>query len=234
MALTGAQLTDEVQAATGRTGDTVLIDNTRITRWLNEAQEKIAEECPNLDCLQFTNTSSIDTTEVILYPVNEITVGESTTCERVCYIYDVFYLDGVESRRLEFVHPDVFDEEYPDPTHSDIPKSRPTHWTMQADLSGGYVKIMPMCVTAYCDDDLKFVGSFYPGEFTVEDASVSDLRGCDDALSAYAAAKAWGYIGKTEEEAKWWTKFQGEIDRIQTKSARSHGWEGNIFYSEYE
>lgn len=234
MALTGAQLVDEVQAIIGRESDQVLADNTRVVRWLNEAQKTIAEECPNLDCLQFTNTASIDTTEIILYPVNEITIGHCSTEEAVCYLTDVYYLDGNESRKLEFIHPDVFDDEYPDPTHSDIPKSKPTHWTMQADLSGGYVKMMPMCLTAYCDKDLKFVGTFYPRDFTTEDSSVGGIKGADNALIAYGVWKSWAALGDTEEEIKWQSKFNGELERMQTQSSRFHQWDGNIFYTDYE
>lgn len=234
MALTGAELVDEVQVLVGRRSGQVLVDNTRVTRWLNEAQKKIAEECPDLDCLHFTNSASYDTTETILYPVNEITLGLCSTAETVCYITDVFYLDGNETRKLEFIHPDVFDEEYPDPTHTDIPKSRPTHWTMQADLSGGSVKMMPFCLTEYCDKDLKFEGTIYPRDFTTEDGSVSGIKDADDVMIAYAVWKAWGAIGDTEEELKWSAKFNGELERIQTQSSRYHSWDGNIFYTGYD
>jgi hypothetical protein len=234
MALTGAQLTDEVQAIVGRGTNQVLITNARVTRWLNEAQKKIAEECPNLDCLHFSNVLSLDTTVTLKYAVNEITVGsEVTTANGVCYITDVFYLDGHESRKLEFIHPDEFDEEYPDPTHADIAKSRPDHWTVEADLSGGYVKMMPLCLTEYCDKNLRFEGTFYPGDWDTEDTTESPIKGCDDAMIAYAVWKAWGAIGETEEEVKWHAKFNGELERIQTQSSRYHQWDGNIFYTNY-
>lgn len=232
MALTGATLTDEVQALVGRPSNQILADNTRVTRWLNEAQRVIAEECPDLDCLHFTNTTSLDTTQTILYAVNEITVCH--TAGRVCYITDVFYLDGNESRKLEFIHPDEFDADWPDPTHSDIPKSRPTHWTMQGDLSGGYVKMMPFCLTTSCDKDLKFVGTMYPREFTTEDSSVSGIQNADDAIIAYAVAKAWGAIGEKDNEILWWSKFTGNLDDMKAQSSRFHQWDGNIFYSDYE
>ena len=232
MALTGATLTDEVQALVGRESNQILVDNTRVTRWLNEAQRVIAEECPDLDCLYFVNTASLDTTETILYAVNEITVCH--TAGSVCYITDVFYLDGNESRKLEFIHPDQFDEDWPDPTHSDVAKSRPTHWTMQGDLSGGYVKMMPFCLTTYCEKDLKFVGTMYPREFTTEDSSVSGIKDADDAMIAYAVAKAWGAIDPpgSDNEVKWWAKFTASLDDLKNQSSRFHQWDGNIFYSE--
>jgi len=73
MGLTGVQLTDEIQTLVGRPTSQVLVDNTRCTRWLNEAQRKIAEECPDLDSLHFSNVLSLDTTQILRYPVNEIT-----------------------------------------------------------------------------------------------------------------------------------------------------------------
>ena len=57
MALSCAQLTDEVQANTGRVGDTELVDTTRVTRWLNEGQRIIAEKVPALRPLMVDNTS---------------------------------------------------------------------------------------------------------------------------------------------------------------------------------
>lgn len=237
MALTGATLTDEVQVLVGRPSNQILADNTRVTRWLNEAQRVIAEECPDLDCLHFSNILSLDTTQILRYPVNEITVGsEVTTANGVCYITDVFYLDGNESRKLEFIHPDQFDEDWPDPTHSDIPKTKPTHWTHEGDLSGGYVKMMPMCATEYCDKDLRFEGTFYPGDWTTEDSTESPIKNADDVMIAYAVAKAWGAIDppSSDNEVKWWNKFTAQLDDLKAQSSRLHQWDGNIFYSEYE
>ena len=233
MALTGATLTDEVQTICGRPTNQVILTNERVTRWLNEAQRKVAEECPDLEELQFVNEVSFDTTGTILYALNEITVGDETD-QLPCYIFDVFFLDGHESRKLEWIHPDEFDREYPDPTHSDIAKHRPTHWTMQADLSGGYVKMMPFCLTTYMDKDLKFVGSMYPAEFTVEDTTRGRLKDCDDALIAYGVCKGWGAIGQEEKSGIWWQKFIGTLEDIKNQSTKDHAWEGNIFYSDYE
>ncbi|MHC4464786.1 MAG: hypothetical protein ACYS30_25655, partial [Planctomycetota bacterium] len=84
MALTGAELTDEIQAVTGRTtSGEPLVDTTRCTRWLNEAQKKIARECVDLECLHFSNRDSIDTTQTLKYAVADITVGDTSTAERV-------------------------------------------------------------------------------------------------------------------------------------------------------
>jgi len=233
MALTGTALTDEVQALCGRPTNQVLLTNDRVTRWLNEAQRKIAEECPGLDELQFDNETSLDTTEVIIYALNEITIGDATDI-RPCYIFDVFYLDGQESRKLEWIHPDEFEAAYPDPTHSDIAKHKPTHWTMQADLSGGYIKMMPFCLTTYCDKDLRIVGSAYPEDFTVEDTTRGLFIDCDDAMIAYGVCKGWGAIRDENKASVLLQKFVGTLEDIKTQSTRDHAWDGNIFYSEYD
>ena len=244
MALTGLALTDEIQALCGRPTNQVLLTNDRCTRWQNEAVKKIAEECPDLEELQFTNTESIDTTVTLLYALNEITLGDISEEEKVCHIFDVFYLDGNETRQLEYIHPDEFDAAWPDPTHTDIPHTKPTHWTRQGDLSEGYVKMMPLCLTAYCDDDLKFVGSMYPREFTTEDTSEGRLKDCDEAIIAYGVWQGFKAIGDDMKAALWrktWTNPEpiygedyGELEKIKFRSSREHGWDGNIFYSRYE
>lgn len=243
MALTGAGLTDEIQALCGRPTNQVLLTNARVTRWLNESKRKIAEECPDLEELQFVNETSLDTTETILYAFNEITVGDETD-QMPCHIFDVFYLDGNESRELEYIHPDEFDADWPDPTHSDIPKSRPTHWTIQADLSGGYVKMMPFCLTTYCDKNIKFVGSMYPADFTTEDTTRGRLIDCDNAQIAYGVWQGFKAIGNGLKAAEWkktWSnpdpafgEDYGELEKIKFRSSREHGWEGNIFYTSYD
>jgi len=244
MALTGAALTDEVQALCGRPSNQVLLTNARVTRWLNEAVKKIAEECPDLEELQFDNTDSFDTTETDIYAVNEITVGDATGEDTVCHIFDVFYLDGNESRHLEYIHPDDFDDEWPDATHSDIPKSRPTHWTRQGDLSGGYVKMMPFCLTEYCDKDLRITGSMYPGDWDTEDTTEGRLKDCDEAIIAYGVWKGFQAIGDEQKAYLWKKKWSnpdpltgedyGELEKIRFRSSREHAWDGNIFYEDYD
>ena len=55
MSLTVAEQIDEVKAAIGRDTDTTLITDTRVMRWLNKAQEEVAEQCPGLTVLDFKN-----------------------------------------------------------------------------------------------------------------------------------------------------------------------------------
>lgn len=225
MALTGATLTDEVQALVGRTTNIALIDNTRVTRWQNEGQNLIAEKAPELHCLHFNNTTSLDTTVTLSYSIADITVGDSSTDERVCHIFDVWYLDGNESRHLKFTPTDEFDAKYPDPTHTDVAKTRPSIWTRR----GNSIEMMPLCLTIYCDKDLRFEGSYYPGEFTTEDASAGDISGADSALIAYGVHKAWGAIGEEEKSAIWRLKFENALQELKDKSEIMHEWSGNLY-----
>lgn len=237
--LTGEQLTDEVKEIIGRSEDTVLITDTRVARWLNEAQDRIIEECPGLHSLTFKNTTSIDTTVTLRYAISDITVGDSSD-NRVCHIFDVWYLDGNESRHLNFLHIDEFDEEWPDPTHSDIPKTKPSYWTRR----GNYIEMTPLCLTAYCDKDLRFDGDYYPRDFTLNDAGASDFSqaDADKGLILYAVGEAWAAIGSGEALAKsqlWKKKFSnpeplpgedvGWLEKFKARNDILYEWEGNLY-----
>lgn len=234
MALTGQELIDEVQAVTGRTASgEALADTTRCARWLNEAQIRIANECVNLECLSFKNTSSLDTSVQLRYNIAEITVGDTSTLERVNRIFDVYYLDGDESRKLVYMFPDEFDENYPDPTHSDIPKTRPTHWTRR----GNYIEMMPLCLATYIDKDLRFDGDFYPHDLSVADATYSDISGGDEGLIAYAAWKVWNAIGgstATLEALKWKKAYNDWLSDFKDRNEILHEWDGNMYGEELD
>ena len=195
MALTGAEMTDEVQALTGRTtAGEPLIDNTRVTRWLNEGQRDIAEKVPGLHALTFKNTDSLDTTQSLRYNMSDITVRDPTTTNNICHLFDVWYLDGVESFRLIYTMVDDFDSDYPDPTHSDMETQRSNRWTRR----GNVIEIFPLSACAYVDKDLRFDGDYYPTDFTTETTEVSDISRADEGLIYYAVWKAWDSIGGTK------------------------------------
>jgi len=188
--MTGAELVDEVQALVGRTGDTALCDDTRCTRWLNEAQKEVVEKVPGIHNMVFKNTTSVDTTVVLSYALTDWTVGDATT-QSPCHIFNVTYLDGNESVPLKYTHIDVWDEEFPDPTHSDVPVGIPQRWTRR----GNAIEMIPLCATAYCDADIRLDGDFYAEDLTTNTTSPSDISGADQGLILYAVAQAWGAIG---------------------------------------
>ena len=232
-ALTGEELADEVQAATGREDDTVLITVSRITRWLNKAQRIIAEKCPDLLATHFVNTTSLDTSTQLKYAIADITVNSTadvSETELACYVTDVYYLDGLNSRKLEYKFPDELDEAYPDPTHSDVAKDRPTLWTRR----GNYIEMFPLCLTAYCDKDLRFDGSFYPSDFSADTTELSDLSRADEGLIFYATAKAWGAIGNEEKRIMWDTRWKNWLGEYEEQSGTLHEWDGHLYGSVIE
>ena len=84
--LTGSELVSDVRAAIGRTNDTDLITDTRITRWLNEAQRTIAERIPGIHQLVFKNTTSLDFTAQLVYNMSDVSVSDPTTTNNICHM----------------------------------------------------------------------------------------------------------------------------------------------------
>ena len=228
--MTGAELTDEIREIVGRPGAAAsgVITDARVTRWLNDAQAAIVEGCVGLHGMSFKNTTSLDTTATLKYALADITVGDVSVSDAVCRIYDVWYLNGLETKKLNFLTTDEFDELYPDPTHSDIPLTMPSVWTRR----GAYIEIMPIGVTAYYDKDLRFDGDRYARDLTTNDATVSDITGADEGLIAYGAWKAWGAIGgpkATLEELKWKRNWDNWLDDFRSQNDDLDEWDGKMF-----
>ena len=220
-------ITDEIQALSGRTGDTVLITDARCARWQNEAQKMIAEKVPGLHELTFKNTTSFDTTATLKWSIAEITSGLSdvTTEKRVAHVFDVFYLDGNRSKKLDYRPVDEFDVLYPDPTHSDIPHTLCKNWTRRGD----YIEIMPLCLTEYHDDDLRFDVGVYPIDIT--DALSSSLNDADDGLIAYGVWKAFEAIGveKQADALKWKATYYEWLEDYKDQNDTMYEWDGNWY-----
>lgn len=225
MALTGEELTDEVQALLGRTNDTVLCTDARITRWLNEAQDEIAEECPDLLCLAFDVTESHTcVTTSVSYAIGDLSVNDPTAAA-ACHIHDVFYMDGQNSYRLKYTHLDVFDEQYVDITHTDYLRERPYRWTRR----GQNIDMYPLTDSGYSGDGLRFTGTRYCEDFTTNDSGASDLSKADDGLIMYAVARGWQAIGKEEKKILWDSDFSRWLNDYREKNDTIHGWPGNLY-----
>ena len=229
MGMTETALVDEIQALCGRTGDTVLVTDARVTRWINEAQRVIAENVPGLHELTFKNTLSLDTTAVLRWSLADITSGlsDDTSVNRIAHVFAVHYLNGLESKKLTYIPVDEFDEIWPDPTHSHVPVNICSVWTRR----GNYVEIMPLCVTAYHDDDWRFDVGVYPREFTTNDTTASDLNDADEGLIAYGVWQAFVAIGseKATDAAIWRTTFYEWLDDYKGQNDTMHEWNGNLF-----
>ena len=228
MALGCSELIDEIKSALGRDTDTELITDTRVCRWLNKAQEEIAEQCPGLTVLDMKNTTSVDFTVSLSFAMSEFTssLSDITTSNRVCHIYGAAYIDGNESQHLQFMPQDDFDSDYLDPTSTDFAQGKPKYYTRR----GNNIEVFPICLTANCDKDFRLDGSVYPIDFTAADSTaLSSLERADDLLIAYAIFKAWTYIGKAEPAQLWLAKFNGLLEEYKRKNDVLHEWNANIY-----
>ena len=234
MALTCDELVDEVRDFVGRSGDTELVTEARVLRWLNKAQEEIAKRCPGLIALDLKNTTSVDFTSTMSYSLAEFTssLDDVTTENRICHIDKTYYIDGNESQRLKFLPLDKFDE-IADPTSSDYDTGKPKFYTRRASN----LEIRPFPDETYYDKDFRVDGWVYPIEFTaVDSAEESSLERADDGLIYYASMMAWKFIGgekgiasslETERTFNRW------LDDYKRQNDLMHQWEDNIF-GEYE
>ncbi len=235
MALSCASMAAQVQALSGRTGDTVLVTTDQIRVWFNEAQRDVADRAPGLHALTFSNRTSLDVTDTLRYFLGDITAGDYTE-QGVANIWNVFYLDGADSRKLAFVHTDEFDANWIDPTHADAARYRPRWWTRR----GNSIEIVPMSGCAYWDKDLRFDGDFYPREFSAADTTrYSDLSEAEEGLVAYALAQAWRAIGSSGgvqgalmKAADYSRRYEGWLDNYEHKNNRLDEWPGNLYSDE--
>jgi hypothetical protein len=222
----------QCQALCGRTGDTVLVTTDQIRTWFNEAQRDIADRVPGLHALIFSNKTSLDVTDTLRYALADITAGD-TTEQEIANVWNVFYLDGEDSRRLTFVHTDEFDKNWIDPTHADAPRYRPRWWTRR----GHAIEIAPMSGCGYWDHDLRFDGDVYPREFSAADTTrASDLSGAEEGLVSYALAQAWRAIGSAGgvqgallKAADYSRRYESWLDTYEHKNNRLDEWNGNLY-----
>ncbi len=239
MGLTCSQLTDEVQALTGPVDDTVLITRERVKLWLNEAMVRIADECPGLPDLDFKCVTSTDfSTDKILYPLSDLTCGD-TTDEEVAFIYNVWYSGGGSSAQLYFYPLDEFDGMMIDPTSSDYSPGTPLRWTRR----GNYIEIAPRPSTDYNNTHMRVDGMHYAREFTVADSTaVCQIKNTDEGLEYYAIAKAWWAIGDEAKSQVNMKKFSnpyatvvgeyGWLERFKDKYSRMDSWDAELYPQE--
>lgn len=214
----------ECQALCGRTGDTVLITTGQLAIWFNEAQRMIVRECPGLHCMGFKNTASVDFTDKVAYPLADFTLDATT--QTVANVFNVFYLDGLDSCRLSFVHTDEFDAQWIDPTHTDAARGKPRWWTRREAA----IEIVPLCSSSYYDKGLRVDGDFYATDFTSGDSTVyGDICEADEGLKYYALSKSWRAMGQTAKAIDYSQQFDLWLDGYQHQNDRLLEWDGNLF-----
>jgi hypothetical protein len=234
MALGLTELVDEVKACIGRDDDTTLITDARVMRWLNKAQEDIAEKCAGLIALDFRNTTSVDFTHARSWALADWTSSittplggaDVTTSNRVCHIKSAYYCFSSSSHKLQFIPLSEFDDQYIDMTNVDFTSKEPRYFTRR----GNNLEIAPGCSTTEVDKDFRLDGSLYPPDFTATDSTaLSALERADDLLIAYAVFKAWAYIGKKDDAQAWLAKYNGLLDEYKERNDILHEWDANIY-----
>lgn len=226
-----SELISDVRNEVGREEDTVLITEEWVMMHLNKAQEEIAERCLGLHALEIKNTTSVDFTEQLSWSLSEFTssIDDSTSVNRICHVRQLFYLDGNESVRLDFMPLNDFDDRFPDPTHTDSETGIPKYWTRR----GNTIEIYPLSSCAYCDNDMKLTGSVYPPDFTAVDSTMAtSLERADDGLVHYAVWEAWKKIGGDKGKtnavfAK--SAWEGWLAEYRERNDLLHEWDANVY-----
>jgi hypothetical protein len=240
MALTGAKITDEVQALVGRNEDTELIDVTRVTRWQNEAQREIARFLPGMKSLEVDICSWCTDTQ-LRWDLVDLTVGDETatamtdtTVSVINRVFGIHYKDGQDSVRLRYTHIDEWDRTS-DPTHSDVGLGKPFRYTQRGDQ----IEIRPLADTGHTGVPLRVIGDRWPVDFTTESTTVSELDRCDKGIILYTVAQAWQAIGDEVKYQLGMRKFSnpdplpgqdfGWIEKRRRDEDEIHSWDGDLF-----
>ncbi len=249
--LSGEGLTDEVREIVGRGGSDAqgTITDARVTRWLNEAQDRVAQESRGLEELTFRNPAVGDSTaafthtivtDQITYPISDLTFSGSAayndlTDERALFISNVWHVKGSNSLHLTFIPTDEFDTFSIDPTSSESISDRPTRWTRRGDN----IEVAPRPSSTYNGDGLRVDGMRSPQDFTTNDATASELVEVDEGLILYAVAKAWESIGDEARYDIWMRKFTnpnptatqtiGWVERYRDEHSMMEAWDGAFY-----
>ena len=237
MSLTLTEMIAEVRNNVGRPTDATVITDTRITRWLNDAQRHIVREIVGLVGRDVKDITSLDlVSSQLSYDISAIT-------PKVAHVLKLYYYDATtgstESRQLDYLALDEFDEKYPKPEL--ITEDKPYRWTRRANN----VEIIPIPSVAFADDpNVKVLRLDYtayaPDLSGASDTSeLSTMEDADEGLLYYATSKAWETIGTEEKFLLWQSKFtnptdstgkRGWLERYKEKSDTMLAWDGNILF----
>lgn len=218
-------MVDEVQDLVGRPdGDSVLIVDARVNRWLNEAQDYIVEKCPGILDTETEDTSLTCVSDQIDYSMGSFD-------PTACHPNEVWYWNGDESKRLTFMPRDDFDDDYPDPTSSDFSPAKPKAWTQ---IGRHTLRIAPRPSSDYAGDTLRVVYTGYPNDITGSDTSA--LTNADQGLVYYATSMAWKAIGRNTEAMLYWKRFTnpypnnlGWLEEYQAYQANMPAYDEHLF-----
>ena len=227
-------------AIIGRPNDTELVDITRTTRWLNEAQRIIAERVPALRPLMVDNTS-LTTQDQLSYNLVDLTVGDETavtmadtTVSVINRIFSIGYKDGANSQWLRYNHIDEWDKVV-DPSSTDFPTGKPFRWTRRANA----IELRPIADSGSQNVTLRVIGDRWPVDFTSNSSSVSELERADEGLIMFTEAKAWRAIGDEARHNIRMKQFSnanpasneefGWLEEYARRENELHSWDGDLY-----
>lgn len=202
MALTLSELIVEVKALCGRTGDTVLVTDTRVTRWLNEAQDAIVRVCTGHLDLETRGNLATLLNGTYQYALSAVTPS-------VVHVLEAAYIDGTQSRELDYIDTDEFDDDYPDPANMGV-TGIPKVWTRR----GQYLELYPVPGSAEVGKAVKINYTKTPTAFAAATPTATcSMLECDNGLIWYALAEAWTVIGQNDSEVtKYKTLFKNWLE----------------------
>jgi hypothetical protein len=240
MSLTLTEMIAEVRSNVGRLTDTTVITDTRITRWLNDAQRHIVREIVGLVGRDVKDITSLP----CAVGVYEYVIAFFDPA--IAHLLSVYYYDSTsgstESAILDYLTLDEFDTRFPRPER--VERGKPRIWTRR----GNKIEIMPIPSSSYSEGSGKSVNlrldytGYATDMTTASDISeLSVMENADEGLLYYATAKAWEKIGGTGEQlfALWMNKFtnptdqsgkKGWLERYKEKSDTMLAWDGNILF----
>jgi len=185
-----SELITEVQALTGREDDTVLINQARVTRFLNEAQNDIVRNCLGHLDLETKNATAIAMiADTYSYDLTSLS-------PTVLYPLRAFYMDGSASQVLEYIDTEVFDNVHPSP--DDEADGIPVEWTRRAAT----VEVYPVPTAAEAAKYIRMDYTKKPTAFAVASLTAEcDMSDADQGLLYYAISEAFIAIGNKDQES---------------------------------
>lgn len=184
-------LVTEIQALTGRVADTEIVTTARCVRWLNEAQFDAAKYCRGHVDLEYKHPTAITlATDTYSYSLASLSPA-------LLHFLRAHYLDGDNSRELEYVATEDFDKDYPSP--ADLLTGIPTEVTKR----GNTIEVYPVPTSAEAGKYVRLDYIKRPTVFAVGSLSaLCDMSDADELLIDFAVSKAFKAIGGADAMAQ--------------------------------
>jgi hypothetical protein len=238
MPISCASLVLNVQAITGRPGDTELVTATRCFQWFNEAQYKISQYSHNIPNLQFKCLTSVTVgTDDMYVGLSEITMKSADhTHTSPMYIGNISLSDGsINTYDMRYVQVDDFDGFNSDVSSAATSSGRPTIWTQR----GNNIELQPRPSSDYNGYFLRITGQRQTEFTAVDTTKFSEISNCEQGLTYYAVAEAFAAIGDENKAEIWRRKFSnpqaggpadlGFLQNFGDQYARMDAWAGGMY-----